>query len=272
MLQSDQSTTQTDQPADQSDIQQDTLVRARGIGVNFGARQVLHNVDLEIKRSRIVTLIGPNGAGKTTLVRVILGRLQPDSGEVWKIPGLTIGYMPQRLHIEPTLPITVLRFLQLTGILQREPIEALLESLQIAHLAKHQIRKISGGEMQRVLLARALLRKPALLILDEPAQGVDVSGQAELYQLIDQIAEQQSCGILMISHDLHLVMSTTDEVVCLNNHICCHGKPEQVSNDPAYHSLFGKREAENIAIYTHKHNHSHDIDGRIIAEREDHDA
>jgi len=261
------------QQATESDLQdknqRETLIRASGIAVSFGDRQVLQNVNMEIERGRIVTLIGPNGAGKTTLVRVILGMLQPDSGEIWKQPGLTIGYMPQRLHIEPTLPITVLRFLQLTGVRERSLIADLLETLQIKHLAEQQIRKISGGELQRVLLARALLRRPSLLILDEPAQGVDVSGQAELYRLIDRIAEQHSCGILMISHDLHLVMSATDEVVCLNHHICCHGKPEQVSNDPAYLSLFGTRGAENIAIYTHHHNHSHDIHGRVIETQED---
>ena len=260
---------QSEQSAVHAGGPRDILVKAVNIAVNFGDSQVLHNVNLEIERGRIVTLIGPNGAGKTTLVRVILGMLQPASGDVWKQPGLTIGYMPQRLHIDPTLPMTVLRFLQLTGIKQRRQIEELLATLQIRHLVDHQVRKISGGELQRVLLARALLRKPSLLILDEPAQGVDVSGQAELYKLIDQIAEQHACGILMISHDLHLVMSATDEVVCLNHHICCHGKPEQVSNDPAYLSLFGAGGAENIAIYTHNHNHSHDIHGRVIEQQDD---
>lgn len=260
------------QQTHQTGAQDETLVRASNIFVSFDKRPVLQNVDLEIKRSRIVTLIGPNGAGKTTLVRVILGMVQADSGEIRKQPDLTVGYMPQRLHIEPTLPISVLRFLQLTGITRRKIIDELLDTLQIKHLENQQVRKISGGELQRVLLARALLRKPSLLILDEPAQGVDVSGQAELYQLIDRIAEQHACGILMISHDLHLVMSTTDEVVCLNHHICCHGKPEQVSTDPAYLSLFGSREAENIAIYTHNHNHSHDIHGRVIEEQENGNA
>ena len=159
--------------------------------------------------------------------------------------------------------------LQLTGIRQQEQIDGVLDALQINHLAHQQVRNVSGGELQRVLLARALIRKPNLLILDEPAQGVDVSGQAELYQLIDQIADQQTCGILMISHDLHLVMSATDEVVCLNQHICCHGKPEHVSNDPAYLALFGKGGVESIAVYTHHHNHSHDIHGNVIEGSED---
>jgi len=244
------------------------LVRASNICVSFAERQVLHDVDLEVRRGRIVTLIGPNGAGKTTLVRVILGLLKPDGGEVWKQPGLSVGYMPQRLHVEPTMPMTVRRFLQLTGIRDHQAIAAQLEDLQVRHLVDLQLRNISGGELQRVLLARALLRRPALLILDEPAQGVDVSGQTELYHLIDGIAEQHSCGILMISHDLHLVMSATDEVVCLNQHICCHGKPEQVSNDPAYLSLFGTSGVGNIAVYTHNHNHSHDIHGNVVEEKD----
>ncbi len=251
---------------------QQTLVQASDISVTLAGRQVLHGINLSIERGRIVTLIGPNGAGKTTLVRVILGMLTPDTGKVWKQPNLTIGYMPQRLQIEPTLPISVMRFLQLTGIKDPESIREQLDRLNVEHLADQQLRNISGGELQRVLLGRALLRKPALLILDEPAQGVDVMGQAELYQLIDSIAEQNYCGILMISHDLHLVMSATDEVVCLNQHVCCHGKPEQVSNDPAYLALFGKVGVDNIAVYTHNHNHSHDIHGDVIEEAGDSDG
>jgi zinc transport system ATP-binding protein len=239
-------------------------MRATGITLGFGDWCVLHGVDLSGVAGRFVTLIGPNGAGKTTLVRILLGLLKADSGEIWKRPGLTIGYMPQRMHIEPTLPISVRRFLQLTGIVDTASIDAQLGELRVVHLADQQLNSISGGELQRVLLCRALLRRPQLLILDEPAQGVDVSGQAELYQLIDQLAEQRGCGILMISHDLHLVMSATDEVVCLNQHICCHGKPEQVSHDPAYLALFGKSGAENIAVYTHRHNHSHDIQGNVV--------
>lgn len=252
----------------ESSSRENILIRAINISVKFSDRQILQSVDLAVRAGSIVTLIGPNGAGKTTLVRVMLGMLRPDEGEIWKQPGLSIGYMPQRLHIEPTMPISVLRFLQLTGIKDRNAIAALLEKLQVEHLANQQLHNISGGELQRVLLGRAMLRNPALLILDEPAQGVDVSGQAELYQLINDIAEKQGCGILMISHDLHLVMSATDEVVCLNHHICCHGRPEQVSHDPAYLALFGKGGVESIAVYTHNHNHSHDIHGNIINEQE----
>ncbi|MEX0619009.1 MAG: zinc ABC transporter ATP-binding protein ZnuC [Pseudohongiellaceae bacterium] len=244
-----------------------SLLTARDISISFDGRPVLQHVDLEVNRGRIVTLIGPNGAGKTTLVRIVLGLLHPDSGHIDHAPGLTIGYMPQKLAIDPTLPITVDRFLRLTGSRVEQPaqkIDSLLAELRVSHLRNHPLNAVSGGELQRILLARALLREPRLLVLDEPAQGVDVTGQAELYQLISNISEQQGCGILMISHDLHLVMSSTDEVVCLNQHICCQGKPDQVSNDPAYLDLFGDKAAKSIAVYTHNHNHHHDIKGNII--------
>jgi len=249
-------------------VNENTLLAASHISIRFQNRQILNDVDLQINQGRIVTLIGPNGAGKTTLVRIILGLLQADSGDIWKAPDLKVGYMPQRLQIEATMPMTVARFLKLTGVTDSSAIRSLLEELRISHLANHQMSYVSGGELQRVLLCRALLRKPRLLILDEPAQGVDVTGQAELYQLISRVAEQHNCGILMISHDLHLVMSATDEVVCLNHHICCHGKPEHVSNDPAYLSLFGTAAAKNIAVYTHNHNHCHDLTGNVVNEGE----
>jgi zinc transport system ATP-binding protein len=242
----------------------DALISANGINVQFADKQVLQSVSLTVREGQILSLIGPNGAGKTTLVRVILGLLAADSGEVRRAPHLRIGYMPQKLHIEPTMPITVRRFMQLSGEKDSTAIAPLLELLKIEHLIGHAISAVSGGELQRILLARALIRKPQLLVLDEPAQGVDVAGQAELYQLIDDISASQKCGVLMISHDLHLVMSATDEVICLNHHICCHGKPEHVSNDPAYLDLFGKKAVESIAVYTHNHNHSHDIKGDIV--------
>ncbi len=242
------------------------LLRARGITKQFGERKVLDNIDLEIKQGQILTLIGPNGAGKTTLVRITLGLLSADSGSISQRRNLRVGYMPQRLHIKPTLPLTVARFLRLGGHQNDAVIADCLKKLHVPHLVDQQMVEISGGELQRVLLARALLRKPELLILDEPAQGVDVAGQAELYALIDEISAEQDCGVLMISHDLHLVMSATDEVICLNHHVCCHGKPEQVSNDPAYLDLFGARTAENIAVYTHNHTHEHDIAGAVIPE------
>ena len=254
-----------------ADPSSQALIKATGIGISFDGRQVLSGVNIAVRQGQIVTLIGPNGAGKTTLVRIVLGLLKPGQGSVWRTPGLRTGYMPQQLAIEPTLPITVKRFLLLAPDGDPAKIEPLLEELRIGHIADAQLRSVSGGEMQRILLARALMRNPSLLVLDEPAQGVDVSGQAELYQLISKLAVARHCGILMISHDLHLVMSATDEVICLNHHVCCHGKPEQVSNDPAYLDLFGKKVVQNIAVYTHNHNHSHGIDGEIVEPGKAHD-
>jgi len=239
------------------------LLTARSINKEFADKKILENISLTIEEGQIVTLIGPNGAGKTTLVRIALGLLQPDSGAIYHRPALRIGYMPQKVQVEPTLPLTVSRFLQLANRHDRELLGTTLSDLKISHLQHHQLTSISGGEMQRVLLARALLRKPELLILDEPAQGVDLGGQAELYRLISDISDSQGCGVLMISHDLHLVMSSTDEVICLNHHVCCHGKPEHVSNDPAYLNLFGASASGDLAVYTHHHDHEHGIGGGV---------
>ncbi|HCF3107451.1 TPA: ATP-binding cassette domain-containing protein, partial [Pseudomonas aeruginosa] len=192
------------------------LVRLTQVGVSFNGQAVLSDVDLAIEPGQIVTLIGPNGAGKTTLVRSVLGLLKPHVGEVWRRPRLTIGYMPQKLHVDATLPLSVLRFLRLVPGVRREQALAALREVGAAHVLERPLQSISGGELQRVLLARALLRKPELLVLDEPVQGVDVAGQAELYRLIGKLRDRYGCGVLMVSHDLHLVMSATDQVVCLN--------------------------------------------------------
>lgn len=245
-----------------------SLLSASAVCKSFGERRVLENIDLQISQGQILTLIGPNGAGKTTLVRIVLGLMQADSGTIQRQNNLRIGYMPQKIAIDLTLPLTVERFLRLSGNHDLQAMDAVLDELKILHLRREQIASVSGGELQRVLLARALLRKPQLLVLDEPAQGVDLAGQAELYQLISNISEQQNCGVLMISHDLHLVMSATDEVICLNHHVCCHGKPEQVSSDPAYLDLFGASASPNLAVYTHHHNHEHDLTGDV---KHDHD-
>lgn len=251
-------------PVSQKPVEDNSiLLTASGVCKSFGERKVLENIDLSIKGGQIVTLIGPNGAGKTTLVRIALGLIQADSGSIFHRPSLRIGYMPQKIQVEATLPLTVVRFLQLANRNEPQLLLETLQELKISHLATQQLSAISGGELQRVLLARALLRSPHLLVLDEPAQGVDLAGQAELYQLISEISKAKGCGVLMISHDLHLVMSTTDEVICLNHHICCHGKPEQVSSDPAYLDLFGASASQNLAVYTHHHNHEHDIAGDI---------
>ncbi|BFM13857.1 zinc ABC transporter ATP-binding protein ZnuC [Maricurvus nonylphenolicus] len=241
----------------------DALLQCEKLCLQFGERTILDNINLSLNPGEIVTLIGPNGAGKTSLVRALLGLIQPTTGKVVQHSDLRIGYMPQKLHVEVSLPLTAQRFLGLTGANKREVADA-LQHVGISHLAKSPIQRLSGGETQRVLLARALLRKPNLLILDEPAQGVDVVGQAELYELIGQIRHQTGCGVLMVSHDLHLVMAATDSVICLNQHVCCQGHPESVSNDPAYLELFGRSAHPAIAVYTHHHDHSHDIHGDVV--------
>jgi zinc transport system ATP-binding protein len=242
----------------------DTLLCASGISVSLQGRLILDQVNLNVKRGEIVTLIGPNGAGKTTLVRVILGLLKPQLGRVERSSALRIGYMPQRLQLSENLPLTVRRFLDL-GCHRRceAELQKVVDQLSIGHLLKSPLQKLSGGEHQRVLLARALLRKPDLLVLDEPVQGVDVTGQAALYGLITRIRDELGCGVLMISHDLHLVMATTDQVLCLNHHVCSSGHPESVSQHPAYLELFGTPASAKLAIYTHHHDHTHDIHGNI---------
>ena len=234
-------------------VEDNVLINAKNISLHIDHRQILNNISLQIAEQQIVTLIGPNGAGKTSLVKIVLGLTRPSSGEVNLKKGLRIGYMPQRLHIDPSMPVTVDRFLKLAVNANKNEIQRVLEEVGATGLINNQLYSLSGGELQRVLLARALIQEPQLLVLDEPAQGVDVNGQAELYRLIADIRSRHKCGILLVSHDLHLVMSATDEVICLNQHVCCHGHPEQVSNDPAYLELFGKKDAETLAVYTHHH-------------------
>jgi len=248
----------------------ETLVEARGIGIRFNGRQVLDQVDLSVYPREIVTLIGPNGAGKTTLVRIILGLLKPDQGKVKRHKGLRIGYMPQRLTLSANLPLTVKRFLGLAQVSHITQLKQVAAELEIERLLESQMITLSGGETQRVLLARALLRNPQLLVLDEPVQGVDVTGQAELYGLISRIRNSHDCGVLMISHDLHLVMAATDRVFCLNQHVCCSGHPEAVSKHPAYLELFGSPASAKLALYTHHHDHRHDIHGNVVITGQEH--
>lgn len=246
------------------------LVSVRDLSYRAGERQILRDISLDIRAGQIITLIGPNGAGKTTLVKLILGLLPPGGGTLQRHSPLRIGYMPQRLQVDASMPVSVARFLRLPAHARHDRIIPALTEVGAEHLLDARLHTLSGGEIQRVLLARALIQEPELLVLDEPVQGVDINGQAELYRLISSIRQRHGCGILMVSHDLHLVMSATDEVLCLNQHICCHGHPEQVSNDPAYLELFGRSEAEALAIYTHHHNHHHDLDGEVISG--DHDG
>jgi zinc transport system ATP-binding protein len=242
------------------------LIEAVGVTVRIGRHELLSGVDVEVFPREILSLVGPNGAGKTTLVRVLLGVLQPSLGSVRRHPSLAVGYVPQRLHVDPTLPLGVDRFLSIGGQRWRDgawPADALAE-VGAAHLEGALIAELSGGEFQRVTLARALLRDPDLLILDEPAQGIDFNGQLELYALIERLRDERGCGVLLVSHDLHVVMAATDRVVCLNRHVCCAGRPEAVSRHPEYLNLFGHRAAAGLAIYTHEHDHTHDLTGAVV--------
>lgn len=236
----------------------DILISLDRVNKGFSGKSVLQNISLQLKQGQITTLIGPNGAGKSTLVRIILGLLTPDSGTVRPTANLDIGYMPQKLQIDSTLPISTKRFLQLANA-SHDACHHALASVGISHLATTPIQKLSGGEMQRALLARAILRKPNLLVLDEPVQGVDITGQNALYKMIADLSKSLNCAVLMVSHDLHIVMSATDQVICLNHHICCQGRPEQVTQDPAYLDIFGE-----TAIYAHHHDHQHNIHGEVL--------
>jgi len=234
------------------------LLEVSAVDLFLGKRLLLEKVNFQIGAGEIVTIIGPNGAGKTTLLRVALGLQKPTAGKVSRQQDLTIGYMPQRLHIDPTFPLTVKRFLFLACKNDSSRVLPLLDEVGASHVLDSPLQNLSGGEMQRVLLARALIRDPEILVLDEPVQGVDVHGQVELYQLISRIRDQRGCAVLMVSHDLHLVMAATDQVLCLNRHICCSGTPESVTNDPAFVELFGPAAVQYMAIYVHDENHHHD--------------
>lgn len=244
--------------------QGEALVIAEGVRVAFDGREVLSAVDLRVHAGEIVTLIGPNGAGKSTLVRAVLGLIRPSAGTIRLQAGLRIGYMPQRLTVDANLPLTVRRFLTLTAPTGRELLQEVLGELGIGYLMEQPMQTLSGGETQRVLLARALIRQPQLLVLDEPVQGVDLAGQGELYRLIGRFRDRLGCGVLMVSHDLHLVMAATDTVLCLNRHLCCSGHPETISRHPAYLELFGATAASQLAFYAHQHDHRHDVHGNVI--------
>lgn len=245
------------------------LLTVEKVNLAIRGHPILREVSLQVTAGEIVALIGPNGAGKSTLARVVLGLIRTDSGRVWRKPGVRVGYMPQRLVVDDTLPLSVRRFVTLGTPASRERVREALAEVGAAHVLDAPVQVISGGELQRILLARALLREPELLVLDEPIQGVDVNGQYELYDLISGLRQQRGCGILMVSHELHLVMAATDHVICLNRHVCCSGHPEQVARDPAYRELFGLDGARRLAVYHHHHNHHHDLHGTVVEPTED---
>lgn len=240
------------------------LIDGRSISVAYGRHVILDGIDISIAPSEIVTVIGPNGAGKTTLIRVLLGLLKPSSGTVERRTGVRVGYLPQRMQFDPVLPLQVSRLMNLTQHSSAVAVGAALAETGVAYLRGAQVGTLSGGELQRVLLARALLRDPDLLVLDEPVQGVDFAGEAALYELIGAIRARRGCGVLMISHDLHVVMAATDRIVCLNRHVCCAGTPEAVSRHPEYARLFGRAAATALAVYTHHHDHRHGFSGEVV--------
>ena len=237
------------------------LATLNHVSLTHGKRQILQDISLSLDAGKVLTVIGPNGAGKSSLLKVLLGIQKADSGEVKLRDGLRIGYVPQAITVDNNLPLTVERFVALGG---KGSVAEVLALLKIDHLRGAAIQSISGGEFQRVLLARALLRKPELLVLDEPAQGVDVMGQGELYDKISELRNEYGFGVIMVSHDLHLVMAKTDQVICLNQHICCYGVPSDVSRHPEYHRLFGDMPDTGLAVYTHHHDHTHDIHGNVV--------
>ena len=234
-----------------------SLIAARHACVRFGGTEVLHDISLRVDAAEIVTIVGPNGSGKSTLLRALLGIAPLAAGRVSRRPGLRIGYVPQRLQIDRTLPMTARRFLSLP--IRQTPVAsaAALARAGVPEVAERQMTDLSGGQFQRVLLARALLTEPDLLILDEPTQGLDQPGEAAFYRLIEELRRDTGCAVLMVSHDLHVVMSASDRVICLNGHICCEGTPHVVSNAPEYRALFGLGTQGALALYQHVHDHDH---------------
>ena len=239
------------------------LVSLDNAGLNRNGRWLVRGVSLTVHPGEIVTLIGPNGSGKSTTAKMVLGLLKPDEGTSKKRPDLVVSYVPQKVTIDWTLPLSVARFMRLTGSVAKGEAAQAMELTGVSHLANAEVRNLSGGEFQRVLLARAIARKPDLMVLDEPVQGVDYMGEIALYDLIGRIRDELHCGVLLISHDLHVVMAATDRVICLNGHVCCSGTPTVVAEHAEYKALFGARAATTLAVYQHDHDHTHLADGRV---------
>ncbi len=233
------------------------IAKLENIGLKIDRQQIIDKVSLQLKKGEITTLIGPNGGGKTSIVRILLGVLQPTSGTITKTEKIRIGYMPQKVTIDTTIPLTIADFLLLSAhkIAFNDFTSSLISRLKLENILDKQIHDLSGGQLQKVLFLRSLMNQPDLLVLDEPTQYMDISATEEFYQILDEIRKTQNCAILLVSHDLHMVMQKTDFVFCVNHHVCCHGAPEDINNHPEYLSLFGNR--TNLAIYQHHHDHNH---------------
>ena len=238
------------------------LVKLNGVGLKQNEKWLVKGVSLKVEKGKIVTLIGPNGSGKSTTAKIALGIYKNIEGQVEKFTN-NIGYVPQKISIDWTLPLRVKDFMLLTDNLKDDALEEALTLTGVKHLKDKNLGNLSGGEFQRVLLARAISKKPELLVLDEPVQGVDFTGEIALYELIKKISEKLNCGILLISHDLHTVMTATDHVVCLNGHVCCSGAPKDVARNNEYKALFGEQASQTLSVYEHKHDHEHSNDGEI---------
>lgn len=245
------------------------LLRASNLSYAVGKRVILDSISFELRRAQITTVIGPNGAGKTTLTNIVNGLINNFEGEIERAPELRIGYLPQKVYVNTLMPLSVLRLLRLTQNPSDQEIEHALAQTGVSYLKHRQVRSLSEGELKRVLLARTTLGRPDLIVLDEPTAGVDVSGEIRMYELIGELRTELQCGVLLVSHDLHLVMSKTDQVLCLNQHLCCSGLPESVSQHPEYLALFGQQAADSIAIYAHHHDHEHDVAGGHAEHRHD---
>ncbi len=235
------------------------LLKTDRMGVTLTGNRILSDINIELQPNEIVTIVGPNGSGKTTLLRLLIGARKPTEGTITRAANLRIGYVPQKLTIDRTLPLSVDRFLSLADTSRKARSHA-LERVNLPGLEKRQMSSLSGGQFQRALLAQALLRKPNLLVLDEAAQGLDQPGEARFYQLIGELRDELGCCVLMVSHDLHVVMASSDRVICLNGHVCCEGTPTVVSATPEYRALFGYGTEGALALYRHDHDHSHHHD------------
>ncbi|MEM6389110.1 MAG: metal ABC transporter ATP-binding protein [Pseudomonadota bacterium] len=239
-------------------IREDTaLIRCSDVTFGYGGPPVLRDISFAISPGEIVTIVGPNGSGKTSFLKGLIGALKPLTGRITQRSGLRLGYVPQRLHVDASLPMTVARFLNLPRRQARTRVTDALERAGAVGLGTRQITALSGGQMQRVLLARALLDAPDLLLLDEPTQSLDQPGAAAFYRQIEEVRADLGCAVLMVSHDLHVVMSASDRVICLNGHICCEGQPEMVAAAPEYRALFGEGTHGTLALYRHHHDHDH---------------
>ena len=239
------------------DVGKDTLVALDNAGLSISNKWLVREVTMKVNAGEIVTLIGPNGSGKSTTAKMALGIMAPSEGSVYRCENARVSYVPQRLSIDWTMPLDVNRFISLTRFLDKKAVKKALSMTETEHLYNVEVRTLSGGEFQRVLIARAIAHSPQFLVLDEPVQGVDFNGEIALYKLIENIRNELNCGIILISHDLHVVMSTTDRVICLNGHVCCSGTPAVVATEPEFRALFGDRAANELAFYKHQHDHEH---------------